>query len=115
MSAALLKLVVRAQYGADARREWTIYCERLEARGQRSEVTRTQAGFIAYSRTYTGARKAIVEIEASLSRLDEFIERLGLRERKLSQRFIDTRPRDERPMGRIRELIWNAARTSTTK
>jgi len=95
-------LIIKPQYGPGARREWTI--QRPDAGGQRSEATGAPKAFIAYTRTWTGARKAISEIEASLRRWDERMQTA-----RLTQELIDCRPRHQRPMGTIRELLWKAA------
>ena len=96
-----MTLIVKPQYGPGARREWAVY-QRSEVRGQRSEV------FGAYSMTWTGAQRAVREIKASLQRLDQRLA--ALPPDTITQELIDNRPRQQRPMGTIRELIWKAAR-----
>jgi hypothetical protein len=103
-----MNLNVQPQYGPGARREWTI--RNPEARGQRSEVSGLPLDFLAYSRTWTGAQRAIDEIKNSVARLDELIRRCGLREKSpLTQTVIDERPRGQRPQGATRQLLWKAA------
>jgi hypothetical protein len=94
---------IRRQYGPSAdhrpRVEWRI-----------------QAGhmFIAYSRTWSGARKAAIEIEASLARVfgeptEDRRRKTGVEQQGLTQQAIDRWEGAQRPMGNLRRLFWNAA------
>jgi hypothetical protein len=104
-----MSLAVKPQYGPGARREWAIVRTTDDAR-QQSEATGALKSFVAYSRTWTGAQRAIREIEASLRRLDRFSPP---EPQAITQQLIDSRPLNYRPIGVIRQLIWNAAKRQT--
>lgn len=76
-----LTLTLKPQYGHGARREWAIYL------GDQ---------FLAYSRSWTGANRAMAEIES--------------RPKQLTQADIDQRPVDQEPQGVMRKIIWRAMR-----
>ena len=106
-----MTLIVTPQYGPGARREWTVRSPELS--GQKSEATGLPKDFLAYARTWTGAQKAIAEITASLARLEARESGAGSQESgPLTQEAIDTRPRGQRPMGAVRQFLWNAGRAS---
>ena len=109
-SAPLSGLIIRRQYGPIGpdqrpRVEWAIYDPQAEARGQKPEVKGRPPGFIAYSLSWTGAGKALVEIHESLRRV---FETPRVRH-ALTQEAIDQWQGANRPMGNLRRLFWNAA------
>lgn len=112
----MLNLIVKPQYGPGARREWKIVaqvcCAGSGVRGQGSGEC-----FIAYARSYTGARRAIEEIQASVARLDAGLFRTlpyGRVSATLTQQAIDgaaAMNAARRPFGPLRRLFWHAARS----